>query len=102
MDESVTGSANERPRVRKDLRAFVLEGTLALIDYDRRVHLRAPSVDKGVSSFLWALFFFLYLWLGSLAIGVSRGPGFIFSALAGLGIFFFVRILGEDRPRRTG
>jgi hypothetical protein len=64
------------------------------------MHLRAPSVDKGVSSFLWALFFFLYLFFGSLAVGVAKGPAFIFSALAGFGVFFFVRILGDPPPRR--
>jgi hypothetical protein len=63
------------------------------------MHLRAPSVDKGVSSFIWAFVFFLYLWLGSLAIGVDGASAFIYSALAGFGIFFFIRLLGEDRPR---
>jgi hypothetical protein len=65
------------------------------------MHLRAPSVDKGVSSFLWALVFFLYLWLGMKAVGVAGGPAFIFAALAGFGIFFIIRLLGEDRPRST-
>jgi hypothetical protein len=64
------------------------------------MYLRPPSIDKGVTSFLWALVFFLYLWLGMLAIGVDGGTAFIWSALAGFGIFFFVRILGEERPRR--
>jgi hypothetical protein len=65
------------------------------------VHLRPPSIDKGVTSFLWALVFFLYLWLGMLAIGVGGASAFIWAALAGFGIFFFVRILGDDRPRRA-
>jgi len=65
------------------------------------MHLRAPSVDKGVSSFLWALVFFLYLWLGMKAVGVASAPAFIFAALLGFGIFFFIRLLGEDRPRST-
>jgi hypothetical protein len=62
------------------------------------MHLRAPSVDKGVSSFLWALGFFLFLWLGMRAVGVGSAEAFIFGALAGFGIFFFIRLLG-DRPR---
>lgn len=66
------------------------------------MHLRAPSVDKGVSAFLWALFFFLYLLLGMLAVGVAKGNAFIFSALAGFGIFLYVRIFGEETPRRVG
>jgi hypothetical protein len=62
------------------------------------MHLRAPSVDKGVSSFFWALVFFLFLWLGMRAVGVESAQAFIFAALAGFGIFFFIRLLG-DRPR---
>lgn len=65
------------------------------------MHLRAPSIDKGVSSFLWALFFFLYLFFGMLAIGVAKGNALIFSALAGCGIFLYVRIFGEDTPRKV-
>ena len=64
------------------------------------MHLRAPSIDKGVSAFLWALFFFLYLFFGMLAIGIAKGNAFIFSALLGFGIFLYVRIYGEDSPRR--
>jgi hypothetical protein len=63
------------------------------------VHLNPPSFDKGVTSFLWALGFALFLWLGMLSIGVSGGIAFVWAALIGFGIFFFVRLLGEDRPR---
>jgi len=63
------------------------------------MHLRAPSIDQGVKAFLWALFFFLYLFFGMLAIGVAKGSALIFSALAGFAIFFYVRIYGEDRPK---
>ena len=48
------------------------------------MHLRAPSIDKGVSAFWWAFFFFVYLFLGMLAVGVAKGSAFIFSALLGL------------------
>ena len=64
------------------------------------MHLRAPSIDKGVSAFLWALFFFLYLFFGMLAIGMAKGNAFIFSALLGLGIFLYIRISGEDSRRK--
>jgi membrane protein DedA with SNARE-associated domain len=63
------------------------------------VHLRAPSVDKGVSSFIWALIFFLILWLGGRAVGVSSGTAFVLSAVAAFGIFFYIRLLSEERPR---
>ncbi|MBA3383201.1 MAG: hypothetical protein H0T20_00925 [Actinobacteria bacterium] len=64
------------------------------------MHLRAPSIDKGVSAFLWAFFFFLYLFLGMLAVGIAKGNALIFSALAGLGIFLYIRIFGEETQRR--
>ena len=64
-------------------------------------HLRPPSVDKGVSAFLWSFGFFLYLWLGMMSIAVEKLTAFILSAVAGCAIFLFIRIYGEDRPRRA-
>lgn len=67
------------------------------------MHLRPPSVDQGVQSFIWAVAFFLFLWFGMLAVGVSSGTAFLLALLAGVGIFLFVRTFGEEdvRPRRT-
>ena len=62
------------------------------------MHLRPPSIDKGVTSFLWAFGFFLFLWLGMLSIGVSGGTAFVLAAVAGFAIFFYVRLFGEGRP----
>ncbi len=64
------------------------------------MHLRPPSIDRGVTSFLWSLVFGLYLWLGMLAVDVESGTAFILSAVAAFGIFFFIRLFGVDRPRR--
>ena len=33
------------------------------------MHLRPPSIDHGVTSFLWALFFGLFIWIGGSAVG---------------------------------
>ena len=60
------------------------------------MHLRAPSVDQGVHAFAWAVVFFLYMWLGSLAIGIPGGVAFIVSAVAAAAIFLFVRLRGGD------
>jgi len=65
-------------------------------------HVRPPSIDKGVAAFLWAFGFFLYLWLGMVAVGVGMGTSFILAAVASGAIFLFIRIYGEDRPRRAG
>jgi hypothetical protein len=62
------------------------------------MHLRMPSIDQGVQAFAWALFFFLVLWLGMLAVGVGSATALILSLLAGGAIFLFVRVRGEDHP----
>ena len=64
------------------------------------MHLRPPAIDHGVTSFLWALGLGLFLWLGMLAIGVSKPTAFILAAVAGFLIFLYVRLYGEDEPRR--
>ena len=73
-----------------------------MVQYDAAMafHVRPPSVDKGVVAFLWAFGFFLYLWLGMMAVGVGKGTSFILSAVAGGAIFLYVRIYGEERPAR--
>jgi len=64
------------------------------------VHLRQPSIDKGVTSFLWTLLFFFVIWLGAVSVGVSVATAFLIAVVAAFGIFFFVRLNGEERPRR--
>ena len=63
------------------------------------VHLRAPSIDQGVQAFVWAVVFFLILWIGMLAVGVTGGTAFILSLVAAAAIFLFVRVNGDDTPR---
>ena len=58
------------------------------------MHLRAPSIDQGVLAFVWSVVFFLFLWLGGLAVGVQDGLAFVVSLVAGAGIFLFVRLRG--------
>ena len=64
-------------------------------------HLRPPSVDKGVSAFLWALGFFLLMWLGMIALGVGKGTALVLSAVAACAIFLYIRLYGEGRATRT-
>ena len=59
-----------------------------------------PSIDHGVQSFLWAVVFFLFLWFGMLAVGVSGGTAFVLALVFGALIFLFVRIFGEDELAR--
>jgi hypothetical protein len=64
------------------------------------MHLRPPSIAPGVTSFLWAAFFFLFIWLGGVAVGYSKAVCFIVAAVAAFLIFLFVRVYGEEEPRR--
>jgi hypothetical protein len=60
------------------------------------MHLRAPSIDQGVLAFVWSVVFFLYMWLGALAIEVSGGVAFVVSLVAAAAIFLFVRLRGGN------
>jgi len=60
------------------------------------MHLRAPSIDPGVHAFAWSVVFFLYMWLGALAIDVPGGIAFVLSLVAAGAIFLFVRTRGGD------
>jgi carbon monoxide dehydrogenase subunit G len=53
---------------------------------------------QRLTALLWASFFFVYLWLGLLAVDVSGANAFIFSALAGALIFVIIRIGLDDDP----
>jgi hypothetical protein len=61
---------------------------------------RPPAFSPGAQSFLWGLVLGLYVWLGLLAIGTGNASAFLFGVVAGVLIFFFVRLCGEDQLRR--
>jgi hypothetical protein len=63
------------------------------------VHLRAPSLDHGLVSGLWAVFFFLFMFFGSVAVDVDRAIALIYSAVAAAAIFFFIRFRGQEPLR---
>jgi hypothetical protein len=58
------------------------------------MHLRAPSIDQGIHAFVWSVVFFLFMWLGALAIDVPGGTAFVISLVAAAAIFLFVRTRG--------
>jgi hypothetical protein len=64
------------------------------------MHLRLPAFDHGVTSFLWALFFGILIWIGGAALGYNAALTFIVGCVSAFLIFLFVRIYGEDEPRR--
>ena len=61
---------------------------------------RPPAFDHGVISFAWALFFGLFVWIGGAAVGYGSAVCFIVGAVFGFLVFLFVRVYGEDEPRR--
>ena len=63
------------------------------------MHLRQPSFDRGVTSFLWAFGLGAYVWLGLVAVGVGVGTALLLGLLAGLGIFFLVLFYGGEEFR---
>jgi membrane protein DedA with SNARE-associated domain len=62
--------------------------------------MRLPSISHGVASFLWALLFAIYIYYGGQAIAISRAMSAVSAIVAGFAIFLYVRIYGEDEPRR--
>jgi len=64
------------------------------------MHLRMPAFAHGVTSFLWAFFLGLFIWIGGLAVGIAGAMAFIAGCVGGFLIFLFVRVYGEDEPRR--
>lgn len=90
MDESATGSVNFWTGSAGSPASG--RGRIAA------VHLRMPSIDRGVQAFIWALVFFLYMWLGALAIDLPGGTSFVVSLVLAAAIFLLVRTRGGDRP----
>jgi hypothetical protein len=66
--------------------------------YDRAVHVRAPSIDKGVVALIWAVALGAYLYFFLVAVGSSGVFAFVISAISAAGIWLFVRTRGEDAP----
>jgi hypothetical protein len=58
------------------------------------MHLRTPSIDQGVQAFVWAVVFFLVIWLGALALDFPGGVSFVLALVAAAAIFVFVRVRG--------
>lgn len=56
-----------------------------------------PILDPGVSSFLWALVFFLYLAFGMAVLGVSRGTALALALVVSFFLFLYFRTRGVGR-----
>jgi hypothetical protein len=85
VDETATGSANLFFAV-----PFSCASRICL------VHFRPPSIDKGVTAFIWGLGLGLYIYFGLIAIGSSGAFAIVIAMVAAAGIWLFVRLRGED------
>lgn len=59
------------------------------------MHLRAPSTDRGVQSFVWAVVFFLLLYFGMVSIAIGKETAFVVSLVLAFLIFLVVRTRGQ-------
>jgi len=64
------------------------------------MHLRPPSIDQGVIAFVWAVGLAVYIYFGLLAVGWSGAFAVVISLVSFAAIWLFVRLRGEDVPRR--
>ena len=64
------------------------------------MHLRPPSIDPGVTSFIWAFLLALFIWGGLLAIGIHQGTALVLALLSFGVMFLFTRLRGGDDPVR--
>lgn len=64
------------------------------------MHLRPPSIDKGVQAFLWALVFFLFLYFGMLSVDISQGTSLIVALVVAFFSFVLIRTRGDIRDGR--
>ena len=58
------------------------------------MHLRMPSIDRGVQSFLWALLFFVVIYFGMVALDIHQGTALLISLVSSFLIFLYVRTRG--------
>lgn len=65
------------------------------------MHLRMPSIDRGVQSFVWAVVFFLVLFFGMVGIQIGKGTALVVALASAVLIFVFVRLRGGDDPAET-
>ena len=98
MDENETGSANFFGPVRRRLSTERTRGNREIpsAHYDPLMHIRPPSIDRGVTSFFWGVGLAAFIFLGLVAVGLSRGTALLLALLSFGAIFLFVRTRGEE------
>ena len=64
------------------------------------LRLGGEAVTRAVvgSAYTWTIVFFLWMWLGAVAVGASTVVSLLVSLAAAAGIFLFIRARGGDEP----
>ena len=60
--------------------------------------MRFPSIDNGVTAFIWGIGLGAYVYFGLLAVGSSGAFAIVIAMVAAAGIWLFVRLRVEDSP----
>ncbi len=60
------------------------------------MHFHAPSVDPGITAFLWAAALGAYIYFGLLAIGTTGAFAIVITLLSVAGIWLLVRTRGAS------
>jgi hypothetical protein len=60
------------------------------------MHFHLPSIDPGVTAFLWAIGLGAYIYFGLLAIGTSGAFAIVITLLSVAGIWLLVRTRGAS------
>lgn len=64
---------------------------------------RPPAFNHGVTSAIWGIALGAFVWIGLLSVDImSRVSSLILGIVAGVLIFFFVLLFGEQQPRHAG
>jgi hypothetical protein len=95
VDETAAGSANFFGPPRSSAPADLASSRIASMHPPR-----PPSIDQGVIALIWAIGLGLYIYFGLLAIGESGATAVVISMVSFAAIWLFVRLRGEDVPRR--
>lgn len=61
---------------------------------------RPPSIDQGVIALFWAIGLGIFIYFGLIAVGASSATAIVIALVSFAGIWFVVRLRGEDRPAR--
>jgi len=60
------------------------------------MHFRLPSIDPGVTAFLWAAMLGAYIYFGLLAVGASGAFAIVITLVSFAAIWLLVRVRGGD------